>query len=76
MIKFNVICDRCRKECAGTTYFTVQQIGGFDINPTNDGRESTETASHNLSTNLNSIFGIPKHYCKDCIDKIRKFMEG
>ena len=75
MIKFDVICDRCNEKFAGSTYYTID-IRGFDINPSEDGRVSTETAACNLSTNLGSIFGIPKHYCKDCIGKIRKFMEG
>ena len=74
MIENIVTCDRCKKKCEGTTYYTID-IYGNDINPTNDGRHSMATASQNVETNTFKIFGSERHYCEKCRDKIEQFLK-
>ena len=68
-----VICDKCKKKCEGTTYYTVD-IYGHDINPTDDDKNSLTTAAQNISTNMAKIDCQEKHYCESCKDKIQNFL--
>lgn len=72
MIQNRVICDRCGEECGGSTYYTID-IYGHDINPTNDNRVSTDTATQNVYENMSKAFGRRKHYCKKCKEEIAYF---
>ena len=72
MIENIVTCDRCKKKCEGTTYYTVD-IYGNDIDPVAGGM-SFETASQNCQTNAPKIFGDERHYCKSCKDKFEEFL--
>lgn len=71
MIRNLVIRDRCGEECLGSTYYTID-IYGKDVNPSIG--ISFETASQNLETNHNKIFGNEKHYCKKCIESIKDYI--
>jgi hypothetical protein len=75
MIKNLVICDRCGKECSGTTYYTIE-IYGKDIIPSNDGRQSFTTVLENLASNSMKIFGGGKHYCEECKNALKQFLKG
>ena len=75
MIENIVTCDRCRKKCEGTTYYTVE-IYGHDINPTNDGSQSMTTATQNAQTNTYKLFNHEKHHCEKCRDKIVDFLSN
>lgn len=75
MFQNNVICDRCQKICSGSTYYTID-IYGHDINPTNDRRVSFSTAVQNTIQNTDKMFGTERHYCKDCINKIKTFLQS
>lgn len=68
------ICDRCHKKCKGSTCYTVD-IYGEDISPGSI-LKSTETAAVNIATNISKATGRQKHYCKDCIGKLREFLEA
>ena len=70
MIK--MICDRCRKEIEGTTYYTVS-IGAADINPRAEPAISASTAIQNLSNALYAFNARPQ-YCKKCRDEIEEFI--
>ena len=75
MIENIVTCDRCRKKCEGTTYYTVE-IYGHDIRPSNDGTQSMTTATQNAQTNTYKLFNHEKHYCEKCRDKIIDFLSN
>ena len=55
MIENIVTCDRCKKKCEGSTYYTVD-IYGNDINPVDAGI-SFKSASQNAQTNTHKLFG-------------------
>ena len=71
MIKF--ICNKCRKDITGSTYYTVD-IYGHDINPTNDNTMACTTVTQNISTNMLKTFSKEKHYCEKCKLQIEKFI--
>ena len=75
MIKNIVTCDRCKKRCGGTTYYTIN-INAHDINPTNDGRVSFETLASNVHEFSMTAFGNKKHYCGNCITSLGEYMSG
>ena len=71
-----IICDRCGKKIKGTTYYTID-IKGKDINSvycdyTND-ICSASTVASNIRSAFESIY-FQKHYCEECIDKVRDFL--
>ena len=67
------ICDKCNKKIKGNTYYTID-IYGNDINPTNDNRVATDTATQNIETNMKKIFGQQKCYCKECKEDIERYI--
>lgn len=71
MIK--MICDRCRKEIEGTTYYTIR-IHADDINPKQDGTIALATALQNLDTNTSVLFNAKKQYCEKCKEDIEAFI--
>ena len=71
MIK--MICDRCRKEIEGTTYYTIR-IHADDINSKQDGTIALATALQNLETNTSVLFNAKKQYCKKCKEDIEAFI--
>lgn len=71
---FRVICDRCKLECEGTTYYTID-IYGHDVRSTDGTSVSTRTAAQNTSTSCSKIFGTERHYCETCKDEIEQFMD-
>ena len=73
MIENVVTCDRCKKKCEGTTYYTLN-INAHDINPTNDGRVSFETLANNTYVFAMTAFGSKKHYCENCIKSLGEYM--
>lgn len=75
MIKKIVYCDRCKRECTGSSYFTID-IWAEDIHETNDGRVSMSTASQNMRTNFTKALAQDKHYCESCINKLERFLIG
>lgn len=72
MIENIVTCDRCKKKCEGTTYYTVD-IYGNDIKPVAGGI-SFKSASQNAQTNTHKLFDSERHYCEVCKDKIESFL--
>ena len=75
MIENIVTCDRCRKKCEGTTYYTVE-IYGHDINPAGDSSQSMTTVTQNVQTNTYKLFNHEKHYCEKCREKIVGFLSN
>lgn len=73
MIKNIVICDRCKEECEGTTYYTID-IYGHDIKPSIG--QSFTTVAQNANTNFSYFFNIKKHYCESCKKKVEEFLTG
>jgi hypothetical protein len=71
MIESKVTCDRCKKPCGGTTYYTID-IYGHDIKQSPS--VSTETAAQNMHTNLAKGLGTQRHYCDKCKAEIEDFM--
>lgn len=71
---FQYVCSRCKKPIEGSTYYTVD-VYGHDINPTNDGRDSTTTYIQNASENISKMFCGEKHYCEECKNKIEDFLK-
>lgn len=74
MIENIVTCDRCKKKCEGTTYYTVD-IYANDIKSIGDGSVTMKTASQNAQTNTYKLFNQEKHYCESCRDKIEAFLK-
>lgn len=72
-----VTCDRCGEKANfyGTSYYTIE-IFAHDINPTNDGRVYTDTATQNIHENMGKIFGKERHYCKKMQRKNREVYKG
>ena len=73
MIENIVTCDRCKKKCEGTTYYTID-IYANDIKSTGDGSVTMKTASQNAQTNTYKLFNQERHYCESCRDKIESFL--
>lgn len=73
MIENIVTCDRCKKKCEGTTYYSLR-IDAYDIKPSNDGRVAFETLANNAHELTRGIFGAQRQFCKNCISKFEKFM--
>ena len=71
MIK--MICDRCRKEIEGTTYYTIK-IHADDINPKQEGTIALATAFQNFETNTFALFNAKKQYCEKCKNEIEAFL--
>lgn len=74
MIESIVTCDRCKKKCEGTTYYTID-IYANDIKSTGDGSVTMKTASQNAQTNTYKLFNQERHYCESCRDKIEAFLK-
>ena len=55
MIENIVTCDRCKKQCEDTTYYTID-IYANDIKSTGDGSITMKTASQNAQTNTYKLF--------------------
>lgn len=72
MIENVVTCDRCKRKCEGTTYYTID-IYGNDIKSVAGGI-SFKTASQNAQTNTHKLFDSERHYCEICKDKIENFL--
>lgn len=71
---FQYVCNRCKKPIEGSTYYTVD-VYGHDINPTNDGRDSTTTYMQNLNEGMSKMLCGEKHYCEECKNKIEDFLK-
>ena len=74
MIETNVICDRCHKKCEGTTYYTVD-IYAYDLDKTKPGT-SSETASQNITTNMNKVLFGDRHFCSKCIHEFKSILKN
>ena len=72
MIENVITCDKCGRKIKDNTYFTVD-IYGHDVNPSVDGRTSTNTMVENVNNNLIKIFGQERHYCEKCKEEIKRF---
>ena len=72
MFEHNVICDRCRRKCEGSTYYTID-ISATDVISTDDGRVSCKTASHTMNDTLKKMHGYIRHYCENCKNAIVEF---
>lgn len=63
-------CDRCGKEIIGEVYYitimadSLNSLNGYDY------RQTLASACCNVAAHLS----IPRIYCKECRDKIEKFM--
>jgi hypothetical protein len=69
-----MFCDRCGKKLDEKgAYYTID-VYGHDVNPTNDGRVCLDAASMNIATNMTKMLKQEKHYCRDCINEMSKFM--
>lgn len=69
-----VFCDRCGKECKGTTHYLIR-IYGKDNNPSMFKQEpSFETVFQNLQTNIETIIKPERQYCRQCKDEFEKFL--
>lgn len=73
MIK--VICDRCKKEIEGTSYYTID-IYAADIEPQSKWTSSMDTASQNVKTNMMSLYNAKPQYCKKCKSEIEDFIKN
>ena len=73
MIENIVTCDRCKKKCEGTTYYTID-IYANDIKSTGDGSVTMKTASQNAQTNTYKLFNQEGHYCESCRDEFENFL--
>ena len=72
MVKIH--CDRCGAEIKDR-YYTVN-IYGYDTNPKYDYYATAACASSSTRDDILRILNAQKIYCKDCIEKIEKFING
>ena len=69
------ICDRCKANIDGTTYYTIF-IYGHDTQPSKDNRVSVETAAQNMGENMRKIMLPEKIYCYKCKTQIESFINN
>ncbi len=65
------ICDKCNKEIQGN-YWTI------DIYQQEDDVKmvTTKGAENNFKQNMDKMFNRQKQYCENCIEEIKKIIEG
>lgn len=64
-------CNRCRREIAKDVY--VIRVYG---EPSLDGRVSGEVMANNIREKSKGVFAPEEHYCKNCVDLFREFLEN
>lgn len=62
-------CDRCEKLIENNTYYTVR-LDAHDINPTFDGRVSSDTFAHIFKNAIEDIHSKRRNLCSECIHEI------
>lgn len=65
------ICDRCRNEIKAN-YWIIDIYEKQD----NMGRLTLKGAANNIQHDIDKAFRREKEYCKNCIDKIKEFIEN